>query len=108
FIESYARNPRNLNFKKPFDAAYHTHTTVGGDFIDLFMAAYEKQNPNRKLVSDLAIAEVKELKFNSSNEEVASYFRDKIASSMDGVEQSISKRINQFGVAQPNIQKDSR
>ncbi len=108
FIESYARNPRNLNFKKPFDAAYHTHTTVGGDFIDLFMAAYEKQNPNRKLVSDLAIAEVKELKFNSSNEEVASYFRDKIASSMDGVEQIMSKRINQFGVAQPNIQKESR
>lgn len=107
FIESYARNARDLNFKKPFDAAYHTHTTVGGDFIDLFITNYEKFNPNRKLVRDLAISEVKELSFNSSNSEVAKYFHTKIASSMDGVEQIMSKRINQFGVAQPNIQKES-
>lgn len=108
FVESYARNTRSLTFKKPFDAAYLTHTTVGGDFIDLFMSEYEKANPNRKLVTDLAISEVKELSYNSSNSEVASYFHDKIASSMDGVEQIMSKRINQFGVAQPNIQKESR
>lgn len=108
FVESYARNTRSLTFKKPFDAAYHTHTTVGGDFIDLFMSEYEKANPNRKLVTDLAISEVKELSYNSTNSQVASYFHDKIASSMDGVEQIMSKRINQFGVAQPNIQKESR
>jgi SecD/SecF fusion protein len=107
FVESYARNPRDLFFKKPFDAAYHTHTTVGGDFIDLFISNYEKMNPNRKLVRDLAISEVKELSFNSTNAEVSTYFHGKIASSMDGVEQIMSKRINQFGVAQPNIQKES-
>ena len=56
----------------------------------------------------MAISEVKELSYNSSNSDVASYFHDKIAKSMDGVEQIMSKRINQFGVAQPNIQKESR
>ena len=108
FVESYARNPRDLKFKAPFDEAYRIHTTKGGDFIDLFIAAFERRNGKDKLVRQLGISEVKELSYNSSNSDVASYFHDKIASSMDGVEQIMSKRINQFGVAQPNIQKESR
>lgn len=104
-IKSYARNNRDLNFKRPFDSALAIHTTKGGDFIDLFVAQYEKQNKNRLLVKDLSISEVKELKISSTNAEVKKFFRDKIASSMDGVEQIMSKRINQFGVAQPNIQR---
>ena len=106
-IKSYARNNRDLNFKRPFDSALAIHTTKGGDFIDLFVAQYEKQNKNRLLVKDLSISEVKELKISSTNAEVKKFFRDKIASSMDGVEQIMSKRINQFGVAQPNIQKEA-
>lgn len=108
FVESYARNPRDLKFKKPFDAAYAIHTTQGGDFIDLFIDQFEKKNKGAKLAPMLALSEVKDLSYNSSNAEVASYFHDKIASSMDGVEQIMSRRINQFGVAQPNIQKESR
>ncbi|MNJ86032.1 bifunctional preprotein translocase subunit SecD/SecF [compost metagenome] len=108
FVTSYARNPRDLKFKVPFDEAYRIHTTEGGDFIDLFIEQFEKKNGNEKLVRQLAISEVKELSYNSSNSDVSSYFHDKIASSMDGVEQIMSKRINQFGVAQPNIQKESR
>ncbi|WP_341908210.1 protein translocase subunit SecD [Fluviicola taffensis] len=108
FVESYARNPRDLKFKAPFDEAYRIHTTQGGDFIDLFIKEFERRNGKDKLVRQLNISEVKELSYNSSNSDVASYFHDKIASSMDGVEQIMSKRINQFGVAQPNIQKESR
>lgn len=108
FVESYARNPRDLKFRAPFNEAYRIHTTQGGDFIDLFIDSYEKRNGNEKVVRQLSIGEVKELSYNSSNSDVANYFHDKIASSMDGVEQIMSKRINQFGVAQPNIQKESR
>ncbi len=108
FVKSYARNPRDLKFSKPFEAAYTIHTTQGGDFIDLFIEQFEKKNKGDKLARILALSEVKELSYNSSNADVASYFHDKIASSMDGVEQIMSRRINQFGVAQPNIQKESR
>lgn len=106
-IKSYARNPRDLNFKKPYDKAYLIHTTRGGDFIDLFRAEYEKANGSRLMVKDLSISEVKELSITSSNNDVEKYFREKVSSSMDGVEQIMSKRINQFGVAQPNIQKEA-
>jgi SecD/SecF fusion protein len=108
FVKSYARSPRDLKFQVPFDEAYRIHTTKGGDFIDLFVEQFEKRNGSDKLVRQLNISEVKELSYNTSNADVASYFHDKIASSMDGVEQIMSKRINQFGVAQPNIQKESR
>ncbi len=108
FVKSYARSERDLKFKVPFDEAYRIHTTKGGDFIDLFIEQFENRNGSDKLVRQLNISEVKELSYNSTNSEVASYFHDKIASSMDGVEQIMSKRINQFGVAQPNIQKESR
>lgn len=106
-IQSYARNPKDLNFKKPYDKAYEIHTTAGGDFIDLFVQQYEKMNNGRLIVKDLSLTEVKELSITSSNSDVEKFFRDKVASSMDGVEQIMSKRINQFGVAQPNIQKES-
>lgn len=106
-VKSFARNQRSLSFKKPFDAAYLTHTTRGGDFIDLFRSEYEKANGNRLIVRDLDITEVEGLTTNSSNGDVVSFLRKKAASSMDGVEQIMQKRINQFGVAQPNIQKDA-
>lgn len=107
-VKSYARNQRDLSFKRPYDAAYRLHTTRGVDFIDAFQSEYEKMNPNRLMVRDLDIQEITELKGNSSNSEVISFFRNKVSSSMDGVEQIMHKRINQFGVAQPNIQKDAR
>lgn len=107
-VKSFARNPRDLNFKKPYESAFKIHTTQGGDFISLFRSEYERMNPNRLMVKDLSISEIDELKTTSSNGDVTDFFRDKVASSMDGVEQIMTKRINQFGVAQPNIQRDMR
>jgi SecD/SecF fusion protein len=42
----------------------------------------------------------------TSDAEVENYLRDLVASSMKGIEDIIGRRINQFGVAQPNIQRD--
>jgi SecD/SecF fusion protein len=106
FVRSFARNQNDLDFKKPFDAALYKYSHTGGDFIDQFFKEYEKMNPNKLLVREMNISEIEELKTTSSNSEVESYFRDKLASSMVGVEQIMTKRINQFGVAQPNIQRD--
>jgi len=106
-VLSYAQSPNDLNFKVPYDQAYRIHTTKGGDFIDLFVQQYEARNKSRLIVRDLELTEVNELSINSTNDEVAKYFKDKVASSMDGVEQIMSNRINQFGVAQPNIQKEN-
>jgi SecD/SecF fusion protein len=105
-VKSYARNPRDLKFKKPYEAALATYLNQGGDFISLFGKEFQAKNGSDLLIRHLSYTEIEELDKNSSNEEVLDYMRKKVASSMDGVEQIMSKRINQFGVAQPNIQKD--
>jgi SecD/SecF fusion protein len=106
-IKSMARNPRDIRFKKPYERAVAIHNANGGDFIDVFISEYKKVNGDALLVRELAISEIDELDKNSSNSQVVSYLKNKVASSMEGVEQIMSKRINQFGVAQPNIQKET-
>lgn len=105
-LKNYVRNPRDLEFKKTFDAAKSQYGNQGGDFITIFIAKHKKLFPKNKLAHLFNIAEIDELGKNSTDAEVEAFLRDKEASSMDGVEEIMNRRINQFGVAQPNIQKD--
>jgi SecD/SecF fusion protein len=104
-IESLARNPRDIKFKKAFESAKQIYGTEGGDFIKVFRDENKKLN-NDQLVKLFSISEMDGLGMKSTDEDVENYIRKILSSSMDGVEQIMNRRINQFGVAQPNIQKD--
>ena len=99
-IKNYAKNPRDLKFRKPFEAAIKENDK---DFLDAFIANYKKMNKGLPLHY---VFRGEGIGIRSTDAQVEDYFRKLIASSMDGVEQIMSRRINQFGVAQPNIQKD--
>jgi SecD/SecF fusion protein len=102
-VRSHVKNQKDLKFTKPFEAAKATYGRSGGDFLDIFIASYQKINKGLPLNY---IIKADGLGIKSSDSDIESYFRKLISSSMDGVEQIISRRINQFGVAQPNIQRD--
>ena len=104
-VKNYARNPRDLQFKKPFESASNSYASRGGDFISLFIKENKRIN-NSPVVRLFATSELDGLGINSSDDDVEAFLRKIASSSMDGVEQIMSKRINQFGVAQPNIQRD--
>ncbi len=104
-VKGMVRNPRDIMFKRAYEAAYEEYTTKGGDFIDLF-ADYNARLNKKPLVRLFSISEYEGLSTNSSDGDMVSFLKNKATSSMDGVEQIMNKRINQFGVAQPNIQKD--
>jgi len=104
-VKNYARNPRDLQFKKPFESASNIYASKGGDFISLFIRENKRIN-NLPVVRLLATSELEGVGINSSDDDVEAFLRKIASSSMDGVEQIMSKRINQFGVAQPNIQRD--
>jgi SecD/SecF fusion protein len=106
-VKNYARNPRDLQFKKPFESALNKHNSQGVDFISTFIKENKKFNNGMPVVRLLATTETDGLGMKSTDDDVEAYFRKVASSSMDGVEQIMSKRINQFGVAQPNIQKDA-
>jgi SecD/SecF fusion protein len=105
-VSNFARNPRDLQFKKPYESALKIYTLQGGDFISIFSDENKKINNGMKLNRLFATTDMEGLGINSSDEDVEDFLRDIASSSMDGVEQIMNKRINQFGVAQPNIQKD--
>ena len=104
-VKSFARNERDVRFKKPFDAAVKEYNSKGGDFISIFISKNKEINKSRA-VALFETSEMEGLGFKSTDGDVEDFLRKIAASSMDGVEKIMSKRINQFGVAQPNIQRD--
>ncbi|MDG1776898.1 MAG: protein translocase subunit SecDF [Crocinitomicaceae bacterium] len=107
-LKNYIRNERSPKFKQAFKAAKKEYGTNGGDFISIFTAKHNLLNPKTPLVSLFDISDIDDLGLKSTDSEVESFLRSKEASSMDGVEEIMNRRINQFGVAQPNIQKDPK
>jgi SecD/SecF fusion protein len=105
-VKSFARNEKSLTFKRPFDKAVDRYSSEGGDFISLFEEENKRMNNNLPLARLLVLDEIGDLTINSTDAEVTQFMRDKASSSMAGVEQIMERRINQFGVAQPNIQRD--
>jgi SecD/SecF fusion protein len=105
-LKSYARNPRSSEFKNVYDKALDAYRTQGGDFITLFAEQHKAQNPDGKLVRLFAISDIEELDMNSTSDAVVAFLKTKETGAMEGVEEIMNRRINQFGVAQPNIQKD--
>ncbi len=105
-VKNYARNERDIQFKKPYESALKLYNTQGGDFITHFINENKRMNNGLPVVRLMATSEIEELGMKSTDSDVEAFLRKIASSSMDGVEQIMNKRINQFGVAQPNIQKD--
>lgn len=105
-VASFARNPNSPAFKKVYSAAERISGRTGDDFITVFRREYEKVNKDDKMVRLFAISDIEELKRNSTNDEVVAFLNERASGSMEGVEEIMNRRINQFGVAQPNIQRD--
>lgn len=104
-VKNYARNEKSAEFKQVFNAAQAEYNQNGGDFIGIFISQF-KANGKGKLVKLFNFSDIDELGIDSSDEDVEKFLRQKEKDSMVGVEEVMSRRINQFGVAQPNIQKD--
>ena len=76
------------------------------DFITLFEKTYRQVAPNGRLAPIFQTVENKSrISYNSSNEEVIAFIREKVKESIGNAEKTFRSRIDRFGVTQPNIQK---
>lgn len=106
-VKNVALNPRDLYFVKPYEAALEEYNTKGGDFVDLFVAKHNEFYPERNLIREFSTEEVvSKIGSRATNAEVRNYLKGLSDGALDGVETIMENRINQFGVAQPNITKD--
>lgn len=104
-VADLAGGALSQEFKRPFDAAKKRTNLGEGVFIDLFVEEFESQNEGVLLAKYFHGRNQEEVATNATNEEVAEWLKEKAVKALDGVEIIIEKRVNQFGVAQPTIQK---
>src|SRR5690554_103818 len=107
-VKNAALNPRDLHFLKPYESALEEYNSLGGDFIDLFVAKHQEMFPERLLIREFSTDEVvSKISNRATDEETKAYLKGLSEGALDGVETIMENRINQFGVAQPNITKDN-
>lgn len=107
-VYSLAGEPQDPKFLVPFNEAKKEFESKGGDFFSIFIDKFEEHNKdNDKVTVARYFHAANNDKFDgeASNDQIASIIKEEARSALDGVEDIIEKRVNQFGVAQPNIQK---
>lgn len=90
------------------EARANLATTSGVGFVDLFAEAWTKNSNGAELWRIFHNMESKELfPAESTDEEVIDILRSESATAIENTENIIRKRIDQLGVAQPNVQRVS-
>lgn len=104
-IKGLANNPKDPQLLKAIAEAQARKINSDRNFIDLFAAAYSQQNPGGRLAPLFANSNNK-LSGNASDSRVLSYIHEQANAAMKQTYQVLQKRIDKFGVAQPNISLD--
>ncbi len=105
-LKSLANNPKDVSLNNAINAAIVEKSNSDADFIPLFANAYKKQNPNGKLASLFAGTGGRTVKVDDSDNDVLAKLRSSADGAISNTFNVLGKRIDQFGVAQPNIQLD--
>lgn len=104
-LRSLAFNSKSVTFNKAIDNAVKAQQDNQGTFLDIFKSEFEKLDPNAKLAAVFAPLPAYEGKItiNSSNSEVITVLKKDYDAAIKNTFTVIKTRIDQFGVASPNI-----
>ena len=80
-------------------------TKNGGDYVEAFARNFQAIAGEGKLATVFATAQMNKVKPNSTDAEVISALRANAQEAVDNAFLVVRARVDQFGVAQPNIQK---
>jgi SecD/SecF fusion protein len=105
-IRGLANNPGDPSLKKALDEATRRKVDSDDDYITLFGQSFKQVNPNVKLAPLFANSTRNKLKIDASDNAVITYLREQANAAMKQTYNVLTKRIDKFGVAQPNINLD--
>ncbi|MFC2114293.1 protein translocase subunit SecDF [Bacteroidota bacterium] len=98
-------NNQEKTFKDAISLAKKNQKNSQKDFITLFDEAVFQIDPNADLSSFFATLENKEeISLGASHDQVISFLRTKSSGALESTFEVLKKRIDKFGVTQPNIQ----
>ncbi|HRS53481.1 MAG TPA: protein translocase subunit SecDF [Bacteroidales bacterium] len=105
-IKSMSGHSTDPIFNKAIENAVKRQRTSQTDFINLFYEELKKIDPNAKLAAFFSTSDLKDkVSPKSTDEEVLKVIREEAENAIDRTFQILRKRIDKFGVTQPNIQK---
>jgi SecD/SecF fusion protein len=104
-IKGLSNNPKDPQITKAIAEAQRLKLTSDQNFITLFVTAFKNLNPGAPLAPHFARSGNK-LSSTATDAQVADYIREKATGAMSQTFQVLRKRIDKFGVAQPNISLD--
>ncbi|MBW7893145.1 MAG: protein translocase subunit SecDF, partial [Chitinophagaceae bacterium] len=107
-LRSISNNPKDSSLNKALALATQRRGTTDADYIGLFADAYKEVNPTARLSGIFANAGQRNIKLEDSDDQVISKLRTMAGDAFQNTFRVLTKRIDQFGVAQPNINADSR
>lgn len=107
-LQSISNNPKDPSLNKALNIASQRKGTTDADYIELFADAYKEVNPSGKLSGIFANAGQRNIKLEDSDAQVVSKLRAMAGEAFQNTFRVLTKRIDQFGVAQPNINPDPR
>ena len=107
-LRSISNNPKDPALNKALDLASERKGTTDADYISLFADAYKEVNPSGKLSGLFANAGQRNIKLEDSDGQVITKLRTMAGEAFQNTFRVLTKRIDQFGVAQPNINPDPR
>jgi SecD/SecF fusion protein len=105
-LKSMSNNSTDPIFLKALENATQRKANSSADFITLFYEEYQKLSPNGRLASIFAIAGQDKIKITSSNAAIIADIRSEANDAFNRTYKILTTRIDQFGVAQPNISPD--
>jgi len=104
-IKSLSNNPKDALLQNALRTATAQKSSSESDYITLFSSAYIKQNGSGKLSSVFA-GPGKEVKIDDNDDAVIAKIRLIAKGAINQTYKILVKRIDKFGVAQPNINLD--
>ena len=105
-VEALSGHKADPAFLKSMKEAREEHQNTQGDFVSIFIKAYQKNAPGHRLSEIFATQQLQgRVSPNSSDKEVEKVIREEVQSAIDNSFLVVRTRIDKFGVVQPNIQK---
>ncbi len=104
-LKSVSNNSKDAGLVKALQTATAQKVASNSDYITLFRTAFTQQNPGTPLAS-LFAGPGKQVKITDSDDKVIEQIRTIAKGAINETYKILLKRIDKFGVAQPNINLD--
>jgi SecD/SecF fusion protein len=105
-VKGIAGNPKNDVFNAAVAEAKEASKTSNAKFVDLFYAAWQKNNPGKALSAVFATgANRGRISLESTDAEILEIIDTEVENAIDRSFNILRTRIDRFGTSQPNIQR---